>query len=163
MSNRSTPRERGFTLIEITFAIVILAGSLVVLLGLQSAATQAAIRDARKQEAMLAARTLMSALEVSTEDIEVQERTAPMLEILRDLLPGEGLSFEPTPESPRVPFESLTGTLKVEFWPLPGLDPEVVKRIHLRVAWSDSPIDGVEIMYFLPGGEAMSEESYEDE
>lgn len=150
-------------MIEITFAIVILAGSLVVLLGLQSAATQAAIRDARKQEAMLAARTLMSALEISTEEIEVQERTAPMIELLSDLIPGEGLSFEPAPGQRRAPFESLTGTLKVELWPLPGLDPEVVKRIQLRVAWSDSPVDKVEAIYFLPSGEAIEEESYDDE
>lgn len=163
MANRCHHTQRGFTLIEITFAIVILAGSLVVLLGLQSAATQAAIRDARKQEAMLAARTLMSTLEISTEELEVQERTAPMIELLGDFIPGDGLLFEPAQDRRRAPFASLTGTLKVEYWPLPGLDPEVVKRIHLRVAWSDSPIDAVEVMYFLPSGEAIGMESYEDE
>lgn len=163
MGNRGASRQHGFTLIEITFAIVILAGSLVVLLGLQSASTQTAIRDARRQEAMLAARTLMSAIENAEMDIEVQERTAPVLDLLREFVPGEGLSFDPPEGQRRAPFESLTGTLVVEFWQLPGLDPEVVKRIRLQVGWSDSPVDSVQIVYFLPSGESAVEDSYEDE
>ncbi len=155
--------SNGFTLIEITFAIVILAGSLVVLLGLQSAATQATIRDARKQEAMLAARALMSALEVSDEELEIQESTAPLTQLLERYVPGDGFTLEPPGGRGRPPFEGLTGTLKVEFWPLPGLDPEVVKRINLKVAWSDSPVDAVEVIYFLPSGESTPPEEFDDE
>jgi len=154
--------ERGFTLIEITFAIVILAGSLVVLLGLQSASTQASIRDAQKQRAVLAARALMSAIEVGDPEVEVQDTTAPMSELLADNLPGN--LAPPAEEGPRGPTAGLTGRLKVEFWQLPGMDPEVVKRVSLRVMWSDSPIDAVEILYFLPTGEeAPPEDSLEDE
>jgi type II secretory pathway pseudopilin PulG len=160
---KPAPTDWGFTLIEITFAIVILAGSLVVLLGLQSASTQATIRDVRKQEAMLAARTLMSAFEISDEELEEQETTAPVAELLQQHMPGEGFTVEPASGSGRPAFDGLTGTLTVKFWPLPGLDPEVIKRINLKVAWSDSPTDKVEVIYFLPTGESTAIEEYDDE
>lgn len=160
----SIAAEHGFTLIEIIFAILILAGSLVVLLGLQSAATQATIRDGRKLSAMLAARAVMSAIELGDPEIEVQDTTAPMNELMELVIPG-ATDKEPDPQTdPRGPAPGLTGRLVVEYWPLPGVEPETVKRVSLTVSWSDSPIDAVKALYFIPAGEAAAAEDLgEDE
>jgi type II secretory pathway pseudopilin PulG len=152
----------GFTLIEITFAVIILAGSLMVLLGLQSAATRATFQSGKKQEAMLAARALMSALELGETELEPQDTQAPMRELLEDYVPGDG-GTDPAGGRAQDSFvEGLSGRLRVENWQLPGLDPDVVQRIELHVSWSPSPLDVVKVVYFLPRGEAEPVDEYDE-
>lgn len=57
--------EQGFTLIEITLAILVLAGSFTVILGLLASATQRAVRDKNSQSAMLLARRILAAIETN--------------------------------------------------------------------------------------------------
>lgn len=158
-SRRSTG---GFTLIEITFAIIILAGSLLVLLGLQAAATRSTFSAGKRQEAMLAARALMAAFESGEIILEPQDRQTTMQELLTEFVPAEGGNFQRSGPQQQGLFDGLSGKLRVEKWSLPGLDPDVIQRIELTVAWSDAPNDAVTAIYFLPSGEATPQDEYDE-
>ena len=66
-------RSSGFTLIEVVFAVLILAGSLVVLLGLQTSSLQLTGRGKMTQQAMLYARRILAPIETSKEGICINE------------------------------------------------------------------------------------------
>lgn len=142
-------RQYGFTLIEITVAILVLAGSLVVLLGLQSSSLQRTIRDGNMERAMLGARSIMSALESSDVELEVGDREGTVAELV------EG--FVQLDADDRAAMDSQTdlqARMQVEFWPLPGIDNEqVLQKITLTVSWSESPLDRVTVVYMLPHDE----------
>jgi len=149
----STPRvDRGFSLIEITFALLVLAGSLVTLLGLQSSILERTGRDSMKQHAMLAAGMIMAAVETSALDIEVQDRSGSLAEILALLLPSP-----PAPtELPRE-FERLTARIQVENWQIEGLEADAIRRVLVTLSWSPAPPDSFTVLYFLPGSEGDEE------
>ncbi|RIL05130.1 MAG: hypothetical protein DCC75_11970 [Proteobacteria bacterium] len=143
---RRIRRNSGFTLMEIIFAILILGGSLTVLLGLQSSSTQRNVRDKNKQQALLVAREIMSVIESTPIPVDIQDFSGPPRELISSLYPEaleQGREIDPE--------NRLIAQLKVEFWPLPNIDdPEAVKRITLRIYWSDSPLDQIELVYFEP-------------
>ena len=67
--NKRANRSSGFTLVEIMIAIVILASSITVILGLQSAIMKRAIDDKSRLTAMLFARRILASLESSIDEI----------------------------------------------------------------------------------------------
>ena len=152
----------GFTLIEIAFAIIILAGALVSLLGLQSASIQRAVRDANNQQAMLIARQIFSAIEttLSSESgaIGAGEQSGPPDQVINQILAGSADS-----EHRIDPEKKFTATMNVSFWPLPNMDPNAVKRIHLTISWSDRPEDSLSTVYFVPSDEQLGNGGGEDE
>jgi len=146
-NGRHLPGESaGFTLIEITFAIVVLAGSLMVLLGLQSAATRATFYAGKKQEAMLAARALMSAIELGETELEPQDTKAPLHNLLEEYIPSEGGIFPAGGGHPPKLFDDLTGGLRGENLQLPGLEADVVPRGELEGSGSPPPTDALKIV-----------------
>lgn len=139
-------RERnssGFSLIEVTFAVLILAGGLVTLLGLQSSSLQLASRDRFTQRAMLLARQILAPIETSKEPIDIQDVEGTAAELLDRFQPGAPISEEML----KIPFQAR---LKVEFWGIPNVNEEAMKRLTLTLAWSESPLDRFEIVYFMP-------------
>lgn len=140
----------GFTLIEITIAILVLASGLVILLGLQSSSIQRAVRDRDKLQAMLLARQILAAIEISREALPLQDKTAPAHDLLADLMPG-------LPRDLRLDdnLDKFMTRLRIQNWDLPqinqnSLNQDLVRRIDLTVYWSDSPLDAVNIVYFMP-------------
>ena len=146
MLKDKSENSKGFTLIEIIIAVMILSISLITLLGLQSSATEIALRTRNKQEAMLASRALMSAIEYSSSDIENQKAKGPVSEVAQRFLNKEAIAPLVAQEQ-KLP---LTANLTIEYWPIAGLPENRVQRITLIVAWSDNPADSLTTYYFIP-------------
>lgn len=135
----------GFTLIEIAFAVLMLAGSLTVLLGLQSSSIQRAVHDRNMQQAMLVARQILTAVELRTDALDPGEETGPPARIIKKIIPSyvdDERKIDPTGQ--------FTATLAIRNWKLPNFDVEVAKRITLTVSWSSSPLDVLTVEYFVP-------------
>ena len=143
--------QRGFTLVEVVIAILVLAGSLVVLLGLQSASVTKALRDRNQLQAMLAARHVFAAVEVFQE-FNDRDDTLPVYQLLKDLgaLPDIGDSAEEEEL-----YSGMEANIQISEWENPealaplGADINLLKRIYLKILWGESPDDQLEIVYFI--------------
>ena len=141
----------GFTLVEVVIAILVLAGSLVVLLGLQSSAVTKALRDRNQLQAMLAARHIFAAVEVF-QQFDDRDDTLPVYQLLRDLeaLPDFGDSAEEEQL-----YAGMEARIQISEWENPealaplGADINLLKRIYLQIFWGESPDDQLEIVYFI--------------
>ncbi|HMO02766.1 MAG TPA: hypothetical protein PKD37_06845 [Oligoflexia bacterium] len=158
-----TTRQIGFTLIEIVFAVLILSISVVTLLGLQSSATARALRDREGKIAMLAARTLLSAIEKKTNPEALsRSRQGSYQEIKNLLLPDSEFQFD---LSDRIPSKQTNAkldndfyvTLEISFIDLPKIGERALKRIDLTLyrPWElTNPIfNGV---YYIPADDVGS-------
>lgn len=153
--NRTNTRtgEQGFTLIEITFAVLMLAGTLTVLISLQSSVVDRTLRDEFTLEAMLIARRIQAALETTPDPVEVGEYgpydPAALLRQFATVDDGD-------------PIESLdaryNARLVVEWWGLPDIDEKAMKRMNLTVSWGDTPLDTLNIVYFIANDEEQPPE-----
>jgi len=155
-------KEVGLTLIELSFAILILSGSFMVLISLHSSSVEQAIRAQNSQHAMLVARRIMAAIESSEDSIDIQSREASALDILYSLMPQ-------SPESNRLDREdrflaNLNARLDVQYWDIPGLESDAVKRVFLEIYWGESSFDSFSLLYFIPGeGSEQSDMEFEDD
>lgn len=146
---RKLNTQRGFTLIEIIIAVMILAFSLTALLGLQSSATDQAIRTRNKQQAMLMARKIMSAIELQGAIVQNTKIEAPAAQVLQKFLvqdPQE-TKKEKTAASTELP---LTANLTIEYWPVEGLPEKSIQKVSLSLFWSSNPADTIDVVYFIP-------------
>ena len=137
---------RGFTMIEIMIAVLILAGSLVVILGLESSLTKQALRTKNKQAAMLLARRVLAGIEASETVPEDQDITQPMSKLLDTFA---GVSADESKQPQQDPNEYV-GHLLVATTQIQGLEENAIKRVTLNVSWSDQPSDSVQVDYFIP-------------
>jgi prepilin-type N-terminal cleavage/methylation domain-containing protein len=136
---------RAFTLIEVSIAILILAGALIVLLGLQSSLISRTLADERSQQAMLLARRILTAIELESEGLPVEERRFDGLKALEefDMLGDERQDSER--------LRDFMVTLKVDSVGLPGVGEEAMRRVDLSVAWGGgSASEQIEVLYFVP-------------
>ncbi|MBN8550947.1 MAG: hypothetical protein J0M12_16660 [Deltaproteobacteria bacterium] len=135
----------GFSLIEVVFAVLILASSLVTLLGLQSSSLQLSAHSKFTQRAMLIAREILAPIETSRDPIEIQDIEGTPEEILEKVLAAR---------LPAVQNDSKNTMyrvrLQVEYWGIPNLNEQAMKRITLTVRWSASQEDTFQIIYFMP-------------
>ena len=140
--NSKKDSRAGFTLVEVVIAILVLAGSLVVLLGLQSAAVTKALRDRNQLQAMLAARHIFAAVEVFQE-FNDRDDTLPVYQLLKDLdaLPDIGDSAEEEQL-----YAGMEAKIQISEWENPealaplGADINLLKRIYLQILWGLSLI-----------------------
>jgi len=144
--------ERGFTLIEITLAILVLAGSFTVILGLLSSATQRAVRDKNSQSAMLLARRILAAIETSKDIPNTGVQEDPANRLLATLMPGIEEN-SPELEDGKI----FNARMTTEDWPV-GEDKDSLVRISLVLSWSDSPGDSFYVTYFMPKNPIEDEE-----
>jgi len=157
-----TGKDSGLTLIELSFAILILTGSFMVLISLHSSSVEQAIRSRNSQHAMLVARRIMAAIEASENSVDIQSREASALDILYDLMPQ-------SPESIRtdqndVNLNNMGARLDVQYWEMPGLESEAVKRVMLEIFWGENSYDAFRIVYFIPGdGSEHAEMGFEND
>lgn len=152
--SRQKINKSGFTLVEVIFAIVILTSSLVVLLGLQSSAIDKALRDRNQLDAMLLARSLLSALELEFKEKPPESSSvdSSVIQLLQDhnAVPPEDIAELEG-------FADFKAELRIEDWQTPPqlaeqiqTDKALMKKLYLRVYWSDLPDDQVDVVYFFP-------------
>jgi type II secretory pathway pseudopilin PulG len=147
--------DAGLTLIEITFAVLILAGSLVVLLGLQTSSLQRANRDKLSQQAMLKARRLIAPLESTNQALQNTTYEGTFVEVLKQIAPYDVDSRDQNSADP------FTVRVEVKDWALPEIGDKVMKQVEVVLAWSDSANDRLILRYFIPADEGQIDEEGE--
>lgn len=144
-------QQGGFTLLEVMIALMILASSGAIMIGLQSAAVNRTIRDKQAQHAMLAARTIMSVIELSGDKLPLSDQDGtPLPAVLQQLgLPA------PTAEEQQRALESLRVFLKIQPWSLPfdNISDNPMQKLVLAIAWGDAPTDRFVVEYLIPAPE----------
>jgi type II secretory pathway pseudopilin PulG len=140
--------EGGFTFIELILALALLAASMTVFIGLQAAAVQRTIRDRNVQQAMLAARRIMAAIDTNPTILE-QGNIAPSP--LPNLFSQLGFRVSGDATEQEV-LSYLQGELIIENWalPVPNIEENPLRKLTLRIAWSPDPVDRFELVYYIP-------------
>ena len=127
---------------------MILGISLVTLLGLQTSATNQAIRTRNKQQAMLIARRIMSAIENQGSSVPNINKLAPAEEILKLFVAVDPV--DATNQTKNKFQTPLDAEIKIDFISIKGLPDNSVKKVTLRVFWSANPADSIEVVYCIP-------------
>lgn len=148
MLKRRAHHQRGFTFLEIIIALMILASGAGILIGLESATIQRTIEDRTVQQAMLAARRIMAAIEtIAPPDQVTSLPRQPLITLLQELKAPPVAS----PEE-KMALERYTAEVQVEVFPLPlpNIEPNPLQMVSLKIFWSERPADLFEIQYLIP-------------
>ncbi len=152
MTNMRKGTNFGFTLMEVTIAVLILSSALVTLLGLQSSILKRALRDEEKQHAMLIARTILSAIEIKNQDIETQDTTSSVDQLLDKLQ----LNIKDDGNEENIKKFEFMARLKVENVGIKNIGENLMKSISLTIysqqaqLINEVPEDAFEVVYLIP-------------
>lgn len=150
-TNPISIQNMGFTLLEIAISIFILAGSMVTLLSLQSAALERAIRDRQKQQAMLLARSVMAEVELGLLNMPLGEQRFSASEFFSKYsgaFESQGLESS---DLERIMIVIVLGNWEYPIVSSNGTENRLkLKRVDLSLSWSDHPRDRINLVYFLP-------------
>jgi len=134
----------GFTLIEVTMAIVIMASALTILVGMQSSLVEQTIRGRNQQQAMLLARRILAGFEVV--DPDMNEGTSEMS--AAEALELSEVADERDPQD-YAGYENFRVLIQFNYWGIPKIDPQAMQRILVRVMWGPLPGDSLVVSYFI--------------
>ncbi len=143
----SKKSERGFTFLEIIIALMILAASSGILIGLESATLRRTIQDRSTQQAMLAARRIMSAIE-TTESSKLSGFDAQPLLVALEQLGAP----PPATDTEKLALENYSVSLQLEPFPLaiPNMEPNPLLMVSLRISWGTRATDAFDLQYLIP-------------
>lgn len=138
--------EAGFTLIEVSIAVVILAAAVTTLYGLQAANTRSTLHIANENQATLLARQFFAMMDARSSNLppiaeQVVEGT------VEDIYRGIGVKPPLLSEDARVRFRAK---LVVDQWPLAALLKSPMKRMQVTISWGPTVSDRLLLTYFLP-------------
>jgi prepilin-type N-terminal cleavage/methylation domain-containing protein len=145
-STARIPNSAGFTLIEVVVALMILGGSLIVLLGLQTSIIDRTIRDEKMQMALLLSRRLFTDLETARTPPENMQADGPFFEVLERV----SLLGADAPEIPAEINQEFKASINISNWGIPGIDEDVMRKVELTIYWGSSRLDSVTTTYFSP-------------
>ena len=146
LSRQATYSVNGFTLIEVTLALMVLGGSLVVLLGLQSSIIERTLRDSKKQQAMLLARQLLSEIEMMESPLPAQKTDGPFRDVLNSLTLRNPAAGQPEPGE-----ADFVVHLEVENVGIPDVAQDAMRKITLTLSWGPNSVDQLSAVYFTQG------------
>jgi prepilin-type N-terminal cleavage/methylation domain-containing protein len=141
-------RERGFTFIEVIIAVMLLAAATSVLIGLESSAVQRLIRDRNTQQAMLAARRIMSMIEINQDNLSISNQLQGPVATVLSQIGAPAISDE----QEKIALEALNASVMIEPWTPPGnnIEENSMNRITLSIAWGPASDEAFTILYFIP-------------
>lgn len=147
-------------MIEMVMAIVILASSLTILLGLQSSIISHTVDDHYRKQAMMYARYILAAIESRDSrslSLPVETTRGTVSEIVSNLLETDTIvSGDPTIE------KQLEVELAVTEWEIPNLEENALKRVEVTVRWGPTDQQRLLVTYFMPYREADATDEDED-
>jgi prepilin-type N-terminal cleavage/methylation domain-containing protein len=142
--------QTGFTFIEVTVALALLAVSASILIGMQGSAVRRTIRDANAQAAMLVARRIMASIEILKDSeftISTQSNT-PVRDLLQQLnISGIGEKSESGA------INQMTASVTVDDLELQMPFEEKIepmKRITLKLIWGPGSDEFMQLVYQRP-------------
>jgi prepilin-type N-terminal cleavage/methylation domain-containing protein len=145
-SARRIERQDGFTFIEVMVALALLAVAASILIGMEGAAIRRTLRDTNAQQAMLAARRIMAAVEAipANEFNLANQDNRPVLDVLQEL--G---APNPSDQAALAPLQSISTSITVEDWilPLPNAESSPMKKIALRLSWGTQADDQLDLLF----------------
>jgi len=145
---RRSIRQSGFTFIEITVALALLAVAASMLIGMQGAAVRRTLRDIRAQEAMLVGRRIMASIETLKDgDLLLALRENGSVRDLLQQLDIVGVGDKS--ESSAISQMTATVTndeLQLEL-PKPSPQQVPMRRITLRLTWGPGADESVVMVY----------------
>ena len=144
--------QKGFTLLEIMIAVVILSIALVTLLSLQASVLSQEVRDRDRQAALGIARQILAAIETRDDPLDDGEQTLAAGELLKNLSEGnqKGGSSEP------IKGGDFTAILTVSPRGIPTLSENDLQEIHLTIRWGNSDLDKVSFTYMKTDERAVT-------
>jgi prepilin-type N-terminal cleavage/methylation domain-containing protein len=140
----------GFTFIEVTVALALLAVAASILIGMQGAAVKRTLRDTNAQTAMLVARRIMASIEIlnDSEFSLATQSNAPVKDLMQQLnITGLGERSE----SPAL--DMMTASVTVDDIEIPMQVNETVeqmRRIILRLTWGPGADESIQLVYQRP-------------
>ena len=143
---RRDPATWGLTMIEVIFAIILFAGAMITLLGLQSSNLSRTREDRNKVRAMLAAREILSAVEIQEDALEPGLKRGTLDEIFNGLVPKPPRSNEEID-----PHQGLEASLEVENVALPEIGQTALQKVIVTIYWGGGPLDFFKTTFFTPG------------
>lgn len=145
-------RSKGFTLLEIMIAVVILSIALVTLLSLQASVLSQEVRDKERQAALGMARQILTALEIREDPMENGELNLRAGELL-------ALLYEnPKPVDSAEPEKGLDflATLSISPRGIPTLSKNDLQEYKLTIRWGEGELDKVTFLYAKTDDRALS-------
>jgi len=141
--------QSGFTLIEITVALSLLAVSASIFIGMQGSAVRRTLRDTNAQAAMLVARRVMASIEIlkDSEFMLATNSESPVRDLLQQLnITGIGDKAE------SAAIDQMTASVAVDELELvlPLDRQEQMKRITLRLTWGPGADESIQLVYQRP-------------
>jgi prepilin-type N-terminal cleavage/methylation domain-containing protein len=146
---RRRSQQSGFTLIEITVALSLLAVSASIFIGMQGSAVRRTLRDTNAQAAMLVARRIMASIEIlkDSEFTISTQSESPVRNLLQQLnITGMGERAE------SAAIDQMTASVVVDELELvlPLDRQEQMKRITLKLTWGPGADESIQIVYQRP-------------
>ena len=150
LAGSSADSNRGFTFIEVTVALALLAVAASILIGMQGAAVRRTLRDTNAQTAMLVARRIMASIEILN-DAEFSfpsQSNAPVIDLMQQLnITGLGAKAE----SPAL--NNMTANISVEDIEIPiptNESIEQMRRVILKLTWGPGYDESIQLVYQRP-------------
>ena len=146
--------EGGFTLVEIAAAITLLGIGLTALIGLQIMYADRYYHERNLTRAALYAQYLVTDIETNPTLPQPGAKQSDLKEALENAGYFEAASDLVIPDS----VDGWTMNQSVES--IDVLDKQdALRRINLRVGWTESPHDSFELIYYIPGDPKPSQQS----
>jgi prepilin-type N-terminal cleavage/methylation domain-containing protein len=142
-------RNAGFTFIEVMVSLALLAASVSILIGMESAAVRRTLRDMNEQQAILAGRRVMAFLETAPSSALTFSSQAdmPLSELFTQL------NIEsPADQDNKEVLGRMRASIDVQEQQIPlrnGTIGDMV-LINLSLAWGMSQLDQTSISYLRP-------------
>ena len=143
---KESSSNSGFTLIEVSLAVFLLGLALVTIIGLQSSVLQRSIADNKRLQALTIARMIMSQIETSREEIEIENRSGSVQDFISD---AQDLGIQPEK------YAEFSVKLDVTLAGIPE-KPDALKKIDLKIFWNE--VDNYSLVYFIPNDQNEFEE-----
>lgn len=145
---RDTDRSKikGFTLVEVILAVLILALGLVTLFGLNTSVMSASLENSRRYQATLFARAIMTALESSSNKVDTISLNDGAYSVLQSIL-------QQTPPIDAELMNGYTAELQIQPWKIAGVDYDGLYLAELKVLWGDRQEQSVKTSLILPASD----------
>jgi prepilin-type N-terminal cleavage/methylation domain-containing protein len=144
-------KSKGFTIIEVLFAVVILSAALIPLLGLQSASLHRTSRNEHEFQATLIAQQLLSFIEKGEWSEAEWNSVRPANEMLQQVSQRmTGIRYQHPDENSLLPYSVRLVTVP---WTLPQIQIPLtvpLAKMTITVFWGEAIQEQIQLTYLIP-------------